>query len=270
MVDPAPGGVYYFWGMLDPDRWAPPVAIAHRGSRQHWPENTMAAFEAAIALGARHIETDVRVSSDGVVHCFHDVTVDRTTDGTGLLRDLTAAEIAQLDAGHRHATAEGHPFRKTGARVPTLEELLVSYPEVNVVVDVKEDDAVVPLARLVEATGAADRLIVGGFSDARIAAFREVTGGAVPTSTGPAASRSWLLASRVGRGHRGPASALQLPLQMRGVRVVDQRLVDAAHERGVQVHVWTVNDPAQMQALFDMGVDGVVTDRIDLCLDLIS
>lgn len=230
----------------------------------------MAAFEAAISQGAGHVETDVRISSDGVVHCFHDRLVDRTTDGTGPLAALTASEIALLDAGHRHATSSGHVFRKTGARVPTLEELLTSYPEVGVVVDMKEDEVVEPLADLVARGGFGERLIVGGFSDERIARFRDLTGGSVPTSTGVTASRLWLLASRVGRGYDSAASALQIPLQMRGVRVVDNKLIAAAHARGLQVHVWTVNDRDQMISLLDMGVDGLVTDRIDVLLELLA
>ena len=228
----------------------------------------MPAFQAAIERGARHIETDVRVSADAVVHCFHDPLVDRTTSGTGPLNVHTSSDIEELDAGHRHVTADGPVFRETGARIPTFEELVTSFPDVSIVVDMKEDDVVEPLATLVNSMGIGERLIVGGFSDRRIAAFRELTSGRVPTSTGPTETRMWLLASRVGRGYSGSASALQVPRQVRGVKVVDPKLVDAAHSKGLQVHVWTVNEPAHMRELLEMGVDGLVTDRIDLLLDL--
>ncbi|MEX1038157.1 MAG: glycerophosphodiester phosphodiesterase [Acidimicrobiia bacterium] len=256
--------------MLDPDRWNAPVAIAHRGSRHLWPENTMLAFEAAVAFGARHIETDVRVSADGVVHCLHDATVDRTTHASGPISHYTSKELARLDAGFGHATADGYTFRSAGARIPTFEELATSFPDVHVVVDLKEDAVVAPMADLCRRLGIGERLIVGSFSDARLAHFRELTDHQVPTSVGSNAARFWLLASRVRRGLSGPGSALQLPTQRSGVRVIDRRLVDAAHARGLQVHVWTINDPEQMRELLDIGVDGIVTDRIDLLLEVLD
>jgi glycerophosphoryl diester phosphodiesterase len=256
--------------MLDPDRWNPPLAIAHRGSRLLWPENTMVAFLGAIEMGARHLETDVRVSADGVVHCIHDVTVDRTTDASGLVSDLTSEEIRRLDAGFGHASPEGYRFRGSGAAIPTFEELITSFPDAHVVVDLKEDAVVEPMAHLVRRLNMGEQLVVGSFSDARLARFRDLTFGSVATSVGSMSARSWLMASRVGRGLSSRASALQLPLQSRGVRVVDRRLVDAAHASGLQVHVWTINDPAQMKELLDLGVDGLVTDRIDLLLELLN
>jgi len=235
-----------------------------------WPENTMVAFAGAIEMGARHVETDVRVSADGVVHCIHDVSVDRTTDASGPVSVFTSEEISMLDAGFGHASQEGYTFRGSGAAIPRFEELITSFPDVHVVVDLKEDAVVEPLADLVERLDIGERLIVGSFSDARLARFRELTDGTVPTSVGSTTARSWLLASRVGRGLSGPGSALQLPLQRGGVRVVDRRLVDAAHARGLQVHVWTINEPNQMQELIEIGVDGIVTDRIDLLLELLD
>ncbi len=230
----------------------------------------MLAFSAAIEVGARHVETDVRVTSDGVVHCIHDASVDRTTDASGPLSRHSSLEIAELDAGFGHATPEGYPFRSIGARIPTFEELVTSYPDVHVVVDLKEDAVVEPLAELVRRLGIGEQLIVGSFSDARLAHFRDLTAGTVPTSVGSTRARSWLLASRVGQSLSGPGSALQLPLQRRGVRVVDRKLVDAAHERGLQVHVWTINDPHKMKELIEIGVDGIVTDRIDLLLKVLE
>jgi glycerophosphoryl diester phosphodiesterase len=230
----------------------------------------MVAFAAAVELGARHIETDVRVSADGVVYCIHDPSVDRTTNATGLFSQHTSQEVGRLDAGFGHATPEGFPYRSAGVRIPMFEELVTSFPDIHVVVDLKEDAVVAPMADLVHSLSIGDRLIVGSFSDARLARFRQLTDGKVPTSVGTTTARSWLLSSRVGRGLSGPGSALQLPLQRGGVRVVDRKLVDAAHARGVQVHVWTINDPKVMSQLLDLGVDGLVTDRIDLLLGLLS
>lgn len=235
-----------------------------------WPENTMFAFSAAVEVGARHLETDVRVSADGIVHCIHDASVDRTTNASGPLLKYTSQEIAALDAGFGHATPEGYPYRSVGARIPTFEELVTSFSDIQVVVDLKEDAVVEPMADLVRILDIGERLIVGSFSDARLTRFRDLTAGVVPTSVGSTTARSWLLASRLGQGLSGPGSALQLPLQRRGVRVVDRKLVDAAHARGLQVHVWTINDPDKMEELVAIGVDGIVTDRIDLLLEVLE
>jgi glycerophosphoryl diester phosphodiesterase len=251
------------------DRWRPKVAIAHRGSRHLWPENTMEAFSAAVDLGFRHLETDLHVTADGVVVCIHDPTVNRTTEGRGPVSDLDHAELSGLDAGYRHGGVEGHRFRGQGVRIPTLEEVALGFPDVCFIVDLKTDAVIEPLVSLIDRLDLHDRLIVGSFSDASLARFRSVSADRVPTSTGAKAVRNWLLASRVGRSAPGAAAALQIPRQRRGVRIVDRRLVEAAHSRGLQVHVWTVNDPAEMSELLTLGVDGLITDRPDLLKEVL-
>jgi glycerophosphoryl diester phosphodiesterase len=234
-----------------------------------WPENTDVSFQGAYDLGYRHLETDLHMTADGVLVCFHDDTVDRTTEGTGHVEDLTLAELQRLDAGYRHRTEDGFPFRGKGVRVPTLEWLLSNFADASVVLDLKTDSLAEPLATLIDDLDAYERLVVGSFSDARLSEFREITDGRVPVSSGSALSRLWVLSSRVGRGVAGDASALQLPTHMRGVRVVDEKLVHAAHEAGLQVHVWTINQRSEMIRLLDMGVDGVLTDRPDILKDLL-
>jgi glycerophosphoryl diester phosphodiesterase len=224
----------------------------------------MEAFSGAVALGFRYLETDLRITVDGTLVCIHDPTVDRTTDGHGAVSGLEYGALASLDAGFRHAGRDGYEYRDRGIRVPTLEEVVLGFPDVSLVVDLKTDGLVGPLVSLIERLGLADRLIVGSFSDGRLAEFRNESQRRVPTSTGATASRGWLLASKVRRGWRGEASALQLPRSSRGVKVIDKRLVDSAHEHGLQVHVLTVNDPTEMVELLDLGVDGLITDRPDL------
>jgi len=254
---------------LDPDRWPSPVPIAHRGSRLLWPENTETSFQGAYELGYRHFETDLHLTADGVLVCFHDHTVDRTTNAMGAVEQYTLAELQALDAGHRHGTNEGYSFRGSGVRVPTLEWLLTEFRDTSVIVDLKTDGLAGPLTALVDDLDAYDRLIVGSFADARLVELKEICDGRIATSSGPALARMWVLASRVGRGAGGDIAALQLPTHMRGVRVVDKKLVDAAHAAEIQVHVWTVNEPKEMTRLLDMGVDGLVTDRPDLLKDLL-
>jgi glycerophosphoryl diester phosphodiesterase len=252
------------------DLWRPPVAIAHRGSRLLWPENTMVAFSGAVGLGYRHLETDLRVTSDGVLVCFHDPTLDRTTDGSGPVTELTFDDLSTLDAGYRHVGVEGHTFRGRGIRVPTLEEAVLAFPEASFVVDLKTENLVRPLHDLIERLGLHERLIVGSFSDRRLQEFREASEGRVATSTGATLARSWLVASRVGRGVVGEASALQLPRHSRGLRVIDRKLIDSAHAHGLQVHVWTVNNRSEMAELLDLGVDGIITDRPDLLKEVLE
>lgn len=229
----------------------------------------MKAFSEAVSLGYRHLETDIRITADGVLVCFHDPTVDRTTDGTGPVSGFDFDLLMHLDAGFRHRGVDGHRFRGQGIQVPTLEEAVLGFPEVSFVVDLKVDGLVGPLVDLIDQHDLHDRLIVGSFSDVRLAEFRAATGNRIPTSTGATLSRSWLLASRVRRGVECEASALQLPRNSRGVRVVDRRLIDAAHSGGLQVHVWTINNQAEMTELLDMGVDGLITDRPDLLKEVL-
>ena len=246
------------------------MAIAHRGSRFLWPENTMPAFQAVFDLGIRHIETDLHITSDGTLVCFHDDTVDRTTDGSGQVESFSLADLKRLDGGYRHADRTGlYPFRGQGVQIPTFEELVGAFPDVAVIVDMKTEGLEEPLARLIDEVGLHERVIVGSLSDERLDRFRELSKQEVPTSTGPAEARLWVLMTRLGRTGPDNASALQLPTQIRGVRVVDEKLVRAAHESGLQVHVWTVNNPKEMTRLLDIGVDGIITDRPDLLKDLL-
>ena len=148
--------------------------------------------------------------------------------------------------------------------IPSLVEVLTTFPHVRLALDLKEDGLIPALIELGESIPLHDRVVVGSFSDRRLAEFHTASGGTVPISTGQTTATNWVLAARLGRGVRGVASVLQLPVQMRGVPVVTRRLVELAHERDVQVQVWTVNDPIEMQAFLDLGVDGLVTDRPDL------
>jgi glycerophosphoryl diester phosphodiesterase len=229
----------------------------------------MEAFSGAVAMGYRYLETDLRLTADGVLVCFHDDEVDRTTNGSGPVSDYSFPDLSELDAGYRHRSDAGHSFRKTGVTVPSLEEVVKAFPDVSLVVDLKIDGLIEPLVEMIRDLELESRLIVGSFSDERLAEFREASAGTVPTSTGPILTRAWLLASRVGRGAGGEASALQIPTHLRGVRVVNPKLVETAHKHGMQVHVWTVNEPESMESLLDLGVDGIVTDRPDLLKEVL-
>jgi glycerophosphoryl diester phosphodiesterase len=228
-----------------------PLAMAHRGGAIEHLENTMPAFEACVAMGYRYLETDVRVTADGVPIVFHDPALDRVTDRSGRVDQLTWAQLAGARIGGREP-------------VLRLEELLGAWPDVRYNLDIKAPGVVAPLARTVRRLGAEDRICLGSFSDARVAAARRVFGPGVCTSLGPRGVAALRLSSYSPRAAglvRIPAGCAQVPLQLGGRALVDERFVAAAHARGLQVHVWTVNTRDETEAMLDLGVDGVMTDR---------
>ncbi|MFJ3664168.1 glycerophosphodiester phosphodiesterase [Streptomyces sp. NPDC090119] len=231
-----------------------PIAFAHRGGAAEGPEkteNTVAQFRRAVELGYRYIETDVHLTADGTLVAFHDDSLDRVTDGTGRIADLPWAEV-------RHARVGGKE------PVPLFAELLETFPEVRWNVDVKAEAALLPFLELVGRADAWDRVCLGSFSEARVRRAQRLAGPRLATSFGTLGVlglrlRSWGLPAPV----RGSAVAAQVPEAQSGVPVADRRFVRAAHALGLQVHVWTVNEPERMHRLLDLGVDGIMTDHID-------
>ena len=238
------------------DDGGPVLAFAHRGGAHHPDlvglENTRAAFAHAVALGYSYLETDVHVTRDGVLVAFHDALLERVTDGAGTLEQLDAADLARVRVGGREP-------------VPTLAELVTSFPDARFNLDLKSDAAVAPLAGFVAEQGLQDRVLVGSFSGRRLRRFRRLAGTRVATSASPGEVAAYaVLPSRLaGRVVRRPA-ALQVPHRRGPLVVATAGLVRRAHAAGLQVHVWTVDDADAMRALLDRGVDGLMTDRTDI------
>ena len=245
------------------DGSGPVLAFAHRGGSYHPEieglENTLAAFRHAVELGYRYLETDVHATSDGVLLAFHDAVLDRVSDTQGEIAQLTTSEVAAALVGGRE-------------RVPTLAQLFEEFPGVRFNIDIKAEPAVPLLAQFIEDHQAWDRVLVGSFSPRRMAHFRKLTRGRVPTSAHPLevlAFRllpSGRLADLVTR-HR--VAALQVPHRRGPLVVVTPGLVRRAHQAGKHVHVWTVDDPAEMRQLLDRGVDGLMTDRTDILREVL-
>lgn len=238
---------------------APPVALAHRGgwlAGSDVVENTMLAFAAAVDLGYAYVETDVHATSDGVLVAFHDVSLDRVTDGHGILAEQPWSVVGRARVGGREP-------------IPTLAEILTTWPQLRVNVDIKSAGAIGPLWECIRAHAAYDRICVGSFSHRRLAAFRALAQGRVATSATPreVGRLRFLRRTRTDRSV-AVAQVLQIPetITARGrtLRLVTPALLDRAHAAGMQVHVWTVNDEADMRRLLDCGVDGIVTDRTDV------
>ncbi len=247
-----------------------PVRLAHRGSGVLWPENTMHAFQKAVDMGYRYLETDVRCSADGVLYAFHDQTLERCTGGLGPIAEWRSDELDRLDAAFWFDAPGGYPLRGAGIGIPRLDDVLASFPGVHVNVDMKSADSVAPLAALVAGRRVEERVLAGSFSDRRISRFRRLTAGRVATSAGPAEAAACWIASRAGIPWRSPALALQLPARARGRQVVDRRVVGWAHAAGKQVHVWTVDDAPAMRRFLALGVDGIVTNRPDVLNEVLA
>ncbi|MFJ9442508.1 glycerophosphodiester phosphodiesterase [Kitasatospora sp. NPDC101235] len=248
-----------------------PLAFAHRGGALGRPENSLAAFEAAVALGYRYLETDVHATADGVLVAFHDSRLDRVTDRTGAVAELPWEAVRRARIGGTEP-------------VPLLEDLLGAFPGARFNIDVKAAPAVGPLVEAIRRTDAWDRVCVGGFSDTRLAAVRAAAGPRLATSLGPrevarlrlrSLAESFLPTSAPGPLSRRPGTPFaglcaQVPERHRGVRVVDLAFVRTAHRLGLQVHVWTVDDPTRIRTLLDLGVDGIMADRIDVLRDVLG
>ncbi|WP_160669237.1 glycerophosphodiester phosphodiesterase [Pseudarthrobacter sp. ATCC 49987] len=240
--------------------------MAHRGFSRDGLENSMAAFRAAVELGFQHLETDVHTTADGVLLLFHDETLDRVTDGRGRISELPAETVAQARIG--------------GAEpIPLFEELATAFPDVRLNLDVKDWNSVDALAAAIERFGLHDRVLIASFSDRRRRAVLKQLSRPAASSAGMVSNALYILLGPVlpvpllrltaGRALRG-VHALQVPVSYGAVTVVTPGFVRRAHRDGLQVHVWTVNDPAEMHRLLDLGVDGIVTDRADLLKEVLQ
>lgn len=247
--------------------------ISHRGGSAEAPENTLHAFKRAVRLGTDMLELDLHATADGEVVVCHDASVDRTTDGTGRIRDLTLAELHRLDAAHWFSpgtgatrTAGDYPLRGRASqdddlRIPTLRALLEALPDTAMTMELKTGPPNAPayheaVAALLEAY---DRpVIIGSFSDSVLEAFRAHAPHRTTSASQTEATMFWA-EQTVPAGRN--IVALQVPPTFEGIEVVTEPFVVAAHDRGLAVHVWTVDEPQEMRRLLDLGVDGIMTDR---------
>lgn len=235
---------------LDP-AW--PIAFAHRGGHDVAPENTMASFEHAVSLGYRYLETDAHLTVDGVLVSFHDPDLNRTCGIDARIGEMTAAQVAE-------ARVDGeHP-------IPLMSDLFDAFPAAHFNIDAKSDESVEPLCDLVRALDALDRVCLASFELKRLIRMRALLGNGLITNMSPVEVGSLLTVGRViGRAHRNA----QVPPSTGRLPVVSPRFIDNARRRGIDVHVWTINERAEMERLLDLGVDGVMTDETTLLRDVL-
>lgn len=248
-----------------------PLVFAHRGGSALGPENTLAAFDRAIALRADGLELDVHLSRDGRAVVHHDRTLDRTTNLAGPIADRTADELARADAGCRFRQGDAFPFRGRQIGVPTLDEVLARYADVRIIVELKADSAALARAAVdaVRRAGASDRVCFGSFARGVLRAIRAMAEGAA-TSAARREARWALYRSRCRWPiARAPYDGYQVPERSGITRVVSRRFVEDAHRAGLGVQVWTVDDEADARRLLDWGVDALITDRPDVIVDVV-
>ena len=243
-----------------------PVNLAHRGASASAPENTLEAFRLAVESGAGGLELDVHLTRDGHVVVIHDPTLDRTTNRTGAVSEMTLDELREPDAGHNFSP-EGStlPYRGLNLRIPTLVEVLREFPGVTANIDMKADRpgieaAVMDVLREADAEG---RVLVVSSRYGAVRRFRRISRGHISTGASRWETVIFYLFSnlRLERLLSPAYDALQVPVRHRGLKLVTQRFLDAAHDRGVRVDVWTINEADEMRMLLDLGVDVIMSDR---------
>lgn len=247
---------------FDPPR---PRLFGHRGSAGHHPENTLPSFQAAVDAGLTYLELDVWGTKDGHIVVHHDETAWRTCGVPRRIPEMTLAQIKALDAGWGFSPDGGrtHPFRGRGVAIPTLEELFQAFPEVFFNIEIKQQaPPVEDLAMaVIRREGKEDAVLLAAEKDAVMARLRPACG-EIPTSLSYrelAAFFAWVEKGCRGE-YRAPGAALQIPRTYGGRTLVTPEAVQAAHAAGMEMHVWTVNDPEEMKSLLEMGVDGIMTD----------
>ena len=227
------------------------LAFAHRGGNEFAPENSFRAFKSAVDIGYKYLETDVHLTKDGFLIAFHDDTLDRVTDKSGLIRDLTLSEIKKAKIA---GTDE----------IPLLSELLNSFTDCFFNIDCKVDETVQPLINLINNKDFINRVCIGSFSQKRINFIRKSLGREVKTSMGPAEVILSKFLSYTSLGYNFKSSYTSIPIRRYGINLLDERNINYLKSNNQKVIAWTINDEDQMKMLINIGIDGIMTDNLTL------
>ena len=227
------------------------LAFAHRGGNEFAPENSFRAFKSAVDIGYKYLETDVHLTKDGFLIAFHDDTLDRVTDKSGLIRDLTLSEIKKAKIA---GTDE----------IPLLSELLNSFTDCFFNIDCKVDETVQPLINLINNKDFINRVCIGSFSQKRINFIRKSLGKEVKTSMGPAEVILSKFLSYTSLGYNFKSSYTSIPIRRYGINLLEERNIKYLKSNNQKVIAWTINDEDQMKMLINIGIDGIMTDNLTL------
>jgi glycerophosphoryl diester phosphodiesterase len=269
------------WGLAKPrpskSFFGPEVlVIAHQGGDGLYPSNTLYAFKKSAAMGVDVLELDVHASKDGQLVVIHDDTVERTTDGTGLVKAQTLAELQALDAGYRWSPErkqESFPYRNQGIQIPTLEQVFQAFPDYRINIEIKQTEPSInsSLCKLIRDYNKQEQVLVVTFYDAAMADFRKLCPEVV-TAGSPNEVRNFYILHRtfLANIYKSKTDAFQVPEYQDSLYIVTERFVKNAQSKNIQVHVWTVDDVAGMQRMLDLGVNGIITDRPDRLMKLLG
>jgi glycerophosphoryl diester phosphodiesterase len=256
-----------------------PLVIAHQGGDDVRPGDTLPAFQHAADIGADVLEMDAHITKDGHIVLMHDERVDRTTDGTGLIEEMSFEELKQLDAAYRWTPDNGetYPYRGQGVTVPTLEELFQKFPQMRYVIEIKKSQIPIdePLCELVRKYGMQNKVMVASFHDEAMANFRN-TCPEVATSGSRSEVTPFVLLSKffwTGFLRSPQYQSLQVPYETKesyGIPIMTRRFIEQAHARNIRIEPWTVDEPELMKEYISWGVDGIITDNPDLMLEILN
>ena len=252
-----------------------PLVLAHRGGRGLWPENTLYAFRHAVTLGADVLDFDIHSLSDGTLVVLHDETVDRTTDGSGKVRDFTLVDLQKLDAGYRWTADDGqsYPYRGQGINIPALSAVFTEFPGMRMNIEIKDTwpGARSDLCRMIDTHALHDRVVIASFSSAVIKEFRRICPGvATAAATGEAIPFYILNILHLGKLYHPAAETIQMPGYRNGNQLLNNSFVNLAHTHNMEVYAWTINDLKEMEILLELGVNGIITDYPDRLLELLD
>lgn len=256
-------------------REGPPVLVMAHGTGQGiGPQNTLEAAVLSAEVGADVIELDIHQTADGHLVVIHDPTIEATTNGSGAIRDMTLEEIQAFDAGVAFRDASGAAsLAGKGVVVPTLKAVFEALPEARYLIEIKPDDPAIErlLCDLLRAYALEARTMVGSFHLTALERFRAVCP-EVATSMAESEVETFVYLHKIGLANLAPlkGSALQMPLEAAGIRILTRSLIKAAHARGLEVHAWTINDPEVMERLIGMGIDGLITDYPERALKVLG
>lgn len=255
------------------------VILAHQGGDGEFPSNTLFAFQSATDLGVDVLELDIHSSADDVLVVIHDDTVDRTTNGSGRVNDMTLAELQALDAGYNFPTLADHPllntgefpYRGEGLQIPSLEEIFIAFPEMPISIEIKQESPSIaqPLCDLIREYERETLTIVPSFSPLAMDEFREACPEVATAGVAPEITTFFAL-NFVGLGSAWQpiTESFMIPEYQGDLHVITQGFVNQAHQHNVVIYPWTINTEEQMLRMMDLGVDGIITDYPSLALAL--
>ncbi|MFY0689013.1 MAG: glycerophosphodiester phosphodiesterase [Cyclobacteriaceae bacterium] len=255
-----------------------PWVIAHGGSKDLFPENTMVAFDGSMEIGVDALEMDVKMTADDSLICHHDDTIDRMSNGEGSVNDLTYNDLLAFNFGDGFVDLEGNnPYQEEHVGVTLLEAVFHKYPNVNYVVEIKDSGeigmkAAEKLRRLLTEYDLFNQIIVASFHDEVLLYLNSMDGPTIPISAGAEEAKDFVIAAKfAGRIFYSPdAVAFQLPMKQSGFNLTKQRLLNSAHKHNMAIHYWTIDDVDDMRRLIENGADGLITDRPDLMNELLD